>query len=442
MLEKVFASFLIRNRKQIGSILLTVVGGFLFLIILIPTVLFGGFDESDPYLQAWKWNECSDDTIVILQDIRAMDAYLEPDSFESITKEEAYGRMNLLYLNASYDKNHKKTCLLKDQNTIIKNLKQKYTMSDEQVQELIEHVEQVRNGRQYLINPIENGLLRHRYDDTIKGWIIEGVNGHEVRAAADGEITDIKTVNERIPYQKGYNRGLTVTIKHRLQMELGEDGEYKIEELYVKYSMLKQVGLSVGEKVEQSQSIGLMNQEVMLLEILDGDGNEIDPQYYLSTGSNNEKLTLPFDFPITITSEVGGRDLDDYHYGMDIVKAVDEEIRVLADGEIININRTCAPYGGSLGSLCPTNGTIPGGGNYVQIKFDYQVETYYATYMHMAEVKVQTGDIVHAGDIIGTQGHSGNSSGSHLHLEIHKGVNRIADKESLVDPRELLDFGE
>ena len=237
MLKKALLSLLIHNRKQIGPILLAVVGGPVFLIILIPTILFGGFDDSDPYVEAWKWNECSEDTMVILQDIRAMDSYVDPDSFEFITKEEAYGRLNLIYLNASYDKNHKKTCMLKDQSTIIKNLKKQYTMSDEQVQELIELLEQVRNGRQYFMNPVENGLLAHRYDDEIKGWIIKGERNRDVNAMADGEIVDIKTINERIPYQDGYSRGLTVTIRHKLQLEIGEDGEYKTKELYARYSM-------------------------------------------------------------------------------------------------------------------------------------------------------------------------------------------------------------
>lgn len=440
MLEKAVVAYLIRHRKNTGSILLPILGGIAFLIILIPTVLFGGFDERDSYEQAWDKNGCSKDTIVILEDIRAMESYVDPDSYGLISKEEAYNRLNTIYLNANYDKDHKKTCLLKDQDMIINNLKNQYAMSDEQVEEMKELVEQVKNGRQYFVNPIKNGTLGRRYGDDIKGWIIKGAKAESINAVADGEIVDIKTLSDFIPYEKGYHRGLTVKIKHSLQQGIGEDGEYKTKELYVKYSMLSDVSLAVGDKVNQGQRIGLMANDVMLFEILDKDGNKIDPQYYMYIGSGNGELTLPFDLPITVTSEVGERSLDDYHYGMDMVKAVDQPIRVLADGEIIRVNSTCAPYGGKLGNLCPMGNPISGGGNYVQIKFDYHDETYYATYMHMADVKVHTGDHVHSGDIIGTQGNSGNSSGSHLHLEIHKGSRMISTKDGLVNPKELLDF--
>lgn len=443
MLEKAFAGYLIRNRKNIGTALLSVVGGIVFLILLIPTVLFGGgFDEKDSYQRAWEKIECSNDTIVILEDIRAMESYVDPDSFEYISKEEASNRLNAIYLDANYDKEHKKICLLKDQDMIVNNLKNRYVMSDEQMEEMLELVEQVRNGRQYFHNPVKNGLLGRRFGADIEGWIIKGSKGAEVTAVADGEIVDMKTLSDMIPYESGYHRGLTVKIKHTLQQGIGDDGEYRIKVVYGKYSMLSSVSLSVGDEVKQGQQIGSMANEVMLFEILDESGNKIDPQYFMYIGSENGELKLPFDLPITITSEVGGRELDNYHYGMDMVKAVDQPIRVLANGEIVSVNSTCAPYGGKLGNFCPVGNSISGGGNYVQIKFDYHDDTYYATYMHMAKVNVQVGDIVHFGDIIGTQGNSGNSSGSHLHLEIHKGTKAVSTKDGLMDPKEMLDFNE
>ena len=98
MLNKMVISFLLKNKGKIASIILTFVGGCVFLILLIPTVLFSGgqgsdFIEKDGYEKAWEANACSKETKVILQDIRAMEAYVDPDSFENISKEEALKSM-------------------------------------------------------------------------------------------------------------------------------------------------------------------------------------------------------------------------------------------------------------------------------------------------------------------------------------------------------------
>ena len=42
-----------------------------------------------------------------------------------------------------------------------------------------------------------------------------------------------------------------------------------------------------------------------------------------------------------------------------------------------------------------------------------------ATYMHLLDITVQAGQIVHAGDVIGHINNSGNSTGDHLHYQIN-----------------------
>ena len=77
------------------------------------------------------------------------------------------------------------------------------------------------------------------------------------------------------------------------------------------------------------------------------------------------------------------------------------------------------------------------------IEFKAEGKKYYALYAHLASVYAEVGDKVSAGDVIGTQGSSGNSQGTHLHLEIHEGsykVNSVASKKGLMDPREFIDF--
>ena len=59
----------------------------------------------------------------------------------------------------------------------------------------------------------------------------------------------------------------------------------------------------------------------------------------------------------------------------------------------------------------------------------------------MADIKVNTKDKVKAGQVIGTQGHSGNSAASHLHLEIRKEPPAWGKSSSdLVNPNHIIDL--
>ena len=59
-----------------------------------------------------------------------------------------------------------------------------------------------------------------------------------------------------------------------------------------------------------------------------------------------------------------------------------------------------------------------GFGLFVCVKDD--ANGYYYYFGHLSEVKVKTGDKVHVTDIIGHEGCTGYSTGSHLHYEIRK----------------------
>lgn len=59
-------------------------------------------------------------------------------------------------------------------------------------------------------------------------------------------------------------------------------------------------------------------------------------------------------------------------------------------------------------------------GNCVVLRFEAKGGIFYATYMHMKEVYVKKGDIISNGQIIGTSGNTGYSSGAHLHLQIRQ----------------------
>ena len=61
-------------------------------------------------------------------------------------------------------------------------------------------------------------------------------------------------------------------------------------------------------------------------------------------------------------------------------------------------------------------------GNYVAITGDDGVTIYYC---HLAQRNVKVGQRVNAGDCIGVEGSTGQSTGKHLHFETRRGTNRI-----------------
>ncbi len=93
-------------------------------------------------------------------------------------------------------------------------------------------------------------------------------------------------------------------------------------------------------------------------------------------------------------------------------------------------------YGYGKPILAAANGKVieqkfdpPGFGHYILIRHKYGFQTKYA---HLQRVDVKAGDVVTQGQIIGTMGSSGLSTGPHLHFEVRIGT-------QVVDPERFLD---
>jgi len=78
------------------------------------------------------------------------------------------------------------------------------------------------------------------------------------------------------------------------------------------------------------------------------------------------------------------------------------------------------PVGSAFPGVVRYAGTCGGFGRLVVVRHYNGLETYYA---HLHRIKVKSGDVVDAGEVIGLGGNSGHSTGSHLHFEVRfKGV--------------------
>lgn len=116
-------------------------------------------------------------------------------------------------------------------------------------------------------------------------------------------------------------------------------------------------------------------------------------------------------FPGPVTSQFGWRDKR-MHYGIDIDLNTGQPVKCAFEGMV----RFAKKYGGY--------------GNVVIVRHYNGLETLYA---HLHKIKVKPGQIVEAGQIIGTGGNTGRSYGSHLHFEIRF-------KGNPINPNQIISF--
>ena len=123
------------------------------------------------------------------------------------------------------------------------------------------------------------------------------------------------------------------------------------------------------------------------------------------------------DFALEPSLTFDGVSYPHFHTGIDITAPLDSPVRAAADGVVVIA-------GASTDSL----GNLVGYGNYVVISHAGRMVTLYG---HLDRLLVHAGQVVKAGDVIGLEGSTGNSTGPHLHFEV-----RLAGL--LVDPMKYL----
>lgn len=145
----------------------------------------------------------------------------------------------------------------------------------------------------------------------------------------------------------------------------------------------------------------------------------------------SDKFIIPVAGKYRITSPFGWRKdpvtkkNTRHHNGADIVTGKkDEPILAAMNGRVIKAQKSKAKGGGF--------------GYYVVLRHFVDGKFYTSLYAHMkpSSFKVRVGQLVKAGDQIGTMGTSGYSTGVHLHFEIWKGRTHgwSADGKGFVEP--------
>lgn len=105
------------------------------------------------------------------------------------------------------------------------------------------------------------------------------------------------------------------------------------------------------------------------------------------------------------------------HIGVDFAAPVGSTIRAVGNGIIMYSADGCPTYG-YLGNRCGRPG-VAMGGNQTYLLTSINNKTYWIIHFHLKEGSTRPmGTIVNQGDKIAEMGSSGNSTGSHLHIEV------------------------
>ncbi len=131
----------------------------------------------------------------------------------------------------------------------------------------------------------------------------------------------------------------------------------------------------------------------------------------------------------TITSGYGSR-WGTTHRGIDISgsNVMGADITAANSGEVIFVYNGCSHnYGKKSSKFCHCGG---GFGNYCIIDHGGGYQTVYG---HATKITVKEGQMVKTGDVIGTVGSTGDSTGAHLHFEVRIDGERVDPQGSKVN---------
>ena len=123
----------------------------------------------------------------------------------------------------------------------------------------------------------------------------------------------------------------------------------------------------------------------------------------------------PFKGGYTMTSPFGVPRSNGRHSGVDLVGRDSKHIYPINNGTVVTVKKSNTSYGHHV---------IIDHGN-----------GYWSLYAHMSKIYVSVGQTVNKDTILGVEGSTGNSTGSHLHLEVRKGSNSYSNT---IDPMNFL----
>jgi len=207
-----------------------------------------------------------------------------------------------------------------------------------------------------------------------------------------------------------YTAGIDAGLTPRIIMELADIFAFDVDfvnsiqegdSFAVVYERLARDGELVGTRDIVAARFTTNGETFYAYRVVDAEGNT---EHYGPDGGSSRRLLLksPLNFK-RVSSNFGNRKhpiSGDWrkHKGIDLAADTGTPVESVGDGVVTR------------------SGWNGGYGNYVEIKHSAGYETAYA---HLSKINVKKGERVTQGELIGAVGSTGNSTGPHLHYELH-----------------------
>ncbi|MEO5704613.1 MAG: M23 family metallopeptidase [Candidatus Limnocylindrales bacterium] len=167
-------------------------------------------------------------------------------------------------------------------------------------------------------------------------------------------------------------------------------------------------------------------------------GDEVPPPWEAANRKPTDPANLTgYRWPITharITNAFGlGRpgsfvmNGEPVHEGLDVSNFCGARITAAHDGVVLAAGRHFEAFMGWVGDLAPFRERTTASNEWRRQSIVVAIDDgngYRSLYVHLAKTAVKAGEFVHAGDLIGYEGQTGNATGCHLHYALFSPLER------------------
>ena len=249
------------------------------------------------------------------------------------------------------------------------------------------------------------------------------------RVEVETKKSDVESKRDELEKERKTLEGLQA----QLDEQKAEQSRLK-KELEIEYAEMEDYKLSLEEENEILEAQALAIEKAKAL--AEKERTKQNNANSRSSSANKPIVVSSDDFvwPVpdfhNITSSYGYRPkFGRFHHGIDIggSPARGANVVAVADGYTYSVETRCREGDKRCGGRY---------GNRVFITHNINGETYTTVYAHLDSVTVGNGQFVRKGQPIGTLGNTGDSTGPHLHFEIHKGKWNLS-KTNALDPKSV-----
>ncbi|MCO7176569.1 murein hydrolase activator EnvC family protein [Sporolactobacillus kofuensis] len=234
------------------------------------------------------------------------------------------------------------------------------------------------------LQTMKTGLAQeHAHKKDLLAQLKDQASDIEKTVMSSGEQSDILSAQASI-------------IKQQLADLADREAKKKAEARSQAKADIEQVSATVKSNSESTQkSVSVQNEQQTSAETVSSNNDT-------STEHSNASFIMPA--AGYISSGFGYRSFDNgFHPGIDIANSTGTPIHAAADGVVFRAYQSSS-YG-----------------NVVMISHSIGGKIYTTVYAHMSSYSVSSGQSVSQGQVIGSMGSTGESTGSHLHFELYVG---------------------